>query len=539
MKKINFSRLLVRTRQLVCDSPVEVLTCLVTYMFVAFLPQDEAVRVLLMPFVFGIAYTVNNLTRKSSSRKRWIYYACVLLIGLALVASEIFLYCLPNGKIEVWFAGGIACIMAFFLLVPMMMFVTEPGCEDEDVAGNFFNLMLSILICFVIGLALTAVVFLILVSADYIFGLNLTENIGKYLLLFVWIVIVPCAFLMSMSSLRGTHLRHTRFLDVMVNHIVGSAAIIYTGILYVYLLKIAITATLPLGNLTAMIAAFFIVAFMWLLMHNYEENCHYRWYSRYFGYIALPLIALFAVGLGYRILQYGFTLERVYMAYVGLLMLITSAVLIFMRRRRFKTILYATVALILLSTYVPYISAREIGIYSQRARLEKLARQVGAYEQLTGRIKWKQSPTAEEADIYREMESIHRYLAQTSSDEEVRKMFGEKTEVDYSASKQFESWTCTQDVPVREYTLWVPEYRTRVESENNCVVVYVDDKEVLCEELRVPEAGQTQADTLPVKCFVYTNSKYMVVLPHLYRDGEYVTCSTYGYTILKKPGVKQ
>ena len=94
-----------------------------------------------------------------------------------------------------------------------------------------------------------------------------------------------------------------------------------------------------------------------------------------------------------------------------------------------------------------------------------------------------------------------------------------------------------QDVPVRGYTLVVPEYRTRVESDDNCVVVYVDDKEVLREKLRVPEAGQTQAD-VPVKCFVYTNSKYMVVLPHLYRDGEYVTCWTHGYTILKKPGVK-
>ncbi len=72
MKKINFSRLLVRTRQLICDSPVEVLTCLVSYMFVAFLPQEQIVRVLLMPLVFSIAYTVNNLTRKSSSRKRCI-----------------------------------------------------------------------------------------------------------------------------------------------------------------------------------------------------------------------------------------------------------------------------------------------------------------------------------------------------------------------------------------------------------------------------------------------------------------------------------
>ncbi len=77
-----------------------------------------------------------------------------------------------------------------------------------------------------------------------------------------------------------------------------------------------------------------------------------------------------------------------------------------------------------------------------------------------------------------------------------------------------------------------------MECENNCVVVYVDDKEVLREKLRVPEAGQTQADALPVECFVYANSKYMVVLPHLYRHGEDVTCSTYGYTILKKPGVK-
>ncbi len=133
---------------------------------------------------------------------------------------------------------------------------------------------------------------------------------------------------------------------------------------------------------------------------------------------------------------------------------------------------------------------------------------------------------------------MYFYLVLTSSDEEVRKVFGEKTEVNYLTSEPSGSWTCTQDVPVRGYTLCVPEQRTRVENDSNCVVVYVDDKEVLREKLRVPEADQKQIENLPVKHFVYTNGKYMVVLEEIYRNGEYISCSIYGYTILKKPGVK-
>ena len=515
LKKVDLSYLLGQTRRLVYGRPVEVATCLVAYALYLIDSSSLNDNICLLPLVFGVVYAVNNYTSRARRGARAVYYASAVLIAVAMLPDK-----------DLFMTSR---YIFGLLLAVMAMLFSEKGTDDDAVANNFFALAVSLVRSVVVGAALSVAVALIYFSVCYIFGLKYSDSPLLDTVFFVWAVVVPCAFLVSRSALGDYRFSATRFLDVLANYIVGSAVIVYTAILYLYLAEICVTVSLPVGGLASMIASFYIVAFVWMMMHRKVDNRYYRWFYRRFGYISLPLLALFAVGLLHRVCQYGFTEDRAYMCYAGVTMLVGSAVLIFARQRRFAVVLYVAAALIALSTYVPYVNARQIGVRSQRARLESLAREVGALDEATGKVTWKDNASADEAKTYAEMESAYQYLVYATTAEDVEKRYGAKAGTDYKTKRS--CWhECTYEVDVRDYTTLVPGDRYKAESDSGRVKVYVDSTLVMDEAIRIPD--HNDEDRLPLRSFVYTNDTYMLVLHQLHCYGDEVYLSD--YTLMRK-----
>lgn len=524
MKWIRLDYLRERCRVLVVQYPVELVACIVAYaaLMCSNLGYWNNNKALLLPLVFGASYGINNFARQGKL-PRWAYYATLALLVVALVVQEMHFIYSP----AYWFG---------LLLAAMFVVLSERGSTDNEVARNFVNVVQSLVSAVVVAVVLSVLFLLIYFSVKYIFSISYdSDRLLEYVLEFIWIVIAPSSYLIGIDSIRESQWSISKFGNILINYILGSAILIYTVILYLYLVQISFKLSLPLGGLSAMITAFYIVTFAWLLFHEMAPNKHFRWLYKYFGYISLPLLVLFWIGLTYRIREYGFTESRVYMMVAGVEMVIGSAVLIFGKRNRFSSILYAAAALIALSTYIPYISANDIGVRSQTERMIRLVRRVGAYNEKTGELRWLESIDEKYVGDYREMWSAYIYLCSESSDEEMEKRYGRINKYiarsDEDGRYNSEEYNCPERVDVGEYRYVVTEdYCAEFKEER--LIVTIGDDEVLNQPAKMFKA-KNGVMRPGADFFKYNNEEYMLVISkaNVYSDG---SIYTYEYTLMAK-----
>jgi len=500
MKKINLEYLKTHAEMLVREYPVEMLTCIVAYVLsVLRIGTINFVdNALLMPLVFGAVYAVNNWA-KQGKLPRAVYYATALLIVVAVVVS-------PSNFIDTPAYGFGLLLAAMFLLL------SDKGMDDNSVSGNFFKLIYSAAMALIVCVVLLALTSLIYVSVVYIFSLKWGDGVLEYILEFIGLVITPATFLVSVNTLKDRDFVLTKFADFLVNYILGSAIIIYVAILYIYLVKIAVTVTLPLGGLAAMITAFYIIAFLWLMLHKKIQNKYYHWAYKYFGYATLPLLVLFWIGLAFRIREYGFTESRVYMVVAGIEMAISSLVLIFAKRNRFSAILYTAAALIAVSTYIPYISAKEIGMRSQTERLINLAHRAKAYDEKTGHLLYLNKIDKKYVGDYKEMVEAYRYLSRATSNDEMVKRYGTINKTLCESDYYYESSTCygPSSVNVGEYRYYVGE-ETSISVSKSRVTVTLRNKMVIDEPFKISKEQNGALKPSPTD-LVYRNNDYMLII---------------------------
>lgn len=218
-------------------------------------------------------------------------------------------------------------------------------------------------------------------SIAYIFNLNgmLYSDFNQHMFFFTCFVILPIFFLAFNGYKTETESRTKggAVFNIFISYILSPAVIIYTCILYVYFAKIAILWELPKGNIAYMVFAFIISAIVGQACHQLLEKRRYDWFYNHFSWISFPPLIIFWIGVIYRIRQYGFTDDRVYLFVCGLLM--TLCILLFLNKHtgRYSYVSVLTVVSLSLITFVPPISAERLGLYSQQRRLDKFIKELG------------------------------------------------------------------------------------------------------------------------------------------------------------------
>ncbi|MCP9611525.1 DUF4153 domain-containing protein [Coprobacter tertius] len=242
----------------------------------------------------------------------------------------------------------------------------------------FVSDTLHYLLCAFYAVLFTGIAFLLLVSIyysiNYIFDVELfNENeFLSYLSMFIFIIGTPLLFFTFISRrVIYKQAEKRNFGDILLNYIISPAILIYTLILYIYFLTILFSWSLPKGGIAYMVFAFTIIAIISKSLQPFLYKPLYNWYYKNFSFIALPAVTMFWIGVSYRICQYGLTQSRTYLVICGFIM--TATLFMFMSRKTGKY-LYATILTIILFatfTYIPGISAGNIGIYSQIREVKK------------------------------------------------------------------------------------------------------------------------------------------------------------------------
>ena len=163
-----------------------------------------------------------------------------------------------------------------------------------------------------IGMLLWGIIYAVVASVDFLFGLSLKEGWYSYPSVFNWLIITPllCCTLLSDSSgfTKGENL-----LRIVVDRVLSTALVIYAVILYGYIFRILIKWELPNGGVAYIVLAFLFVALVCYLLRIQVKNRHYEWFYKFFPAIAVPPLVLLWIGTFRRIGEYGITEDRFYL----------------------------------------------------------------------------------------------------------------------------------------------------------------------------------------------------------------------------------
>lgn len=466
---------------------------------------------------------------------KWAYYASFFLFIPLLFVKYV-----PDGS-----------FLAFsWLLGLLLLGLGSRKMDNRTFVAHAIHvvkqLSFGVLIVGVLNMAIIAIYF----SISFLFGLK--GEIIEEIMMFIWLVIAPqiCFTLVREGEDEVNDLG--KILTILFNYILSPAVIIYTAILYVYFITIAIAWDLPKGNVAWMVIGFISVALVGLMSQSVLAKRYYDWYYRYFTWIALPPLVMFWVGSLYRIRLYSFTDSRWYLLVAGLLMTLYVLMLLNERTRRYQLMALIMAVAIILSTYVPGISAHDIGLRCQTQRMLEIADELQILDPETGKLTDKDldfSAIRQDSllcEQYREECDIIRYVRENLGNDEFKNIYGEWEYSPYDfhynriARPACERWYYRQNaVDMGEYTIAPPIKNYLITRDSvDITIKHVNDSDTTI-VLYYPFDSIFRSDPEaylrnPEPLFTYRNDSILLVLHMIYVSDSTLISDTYRAQFFRK-----
>ena len=306
-----------------------------------------------------VVFLLTCIFHAHSERKgvRWLYYLSPLLL-------------IPFGFVE---ETRLSLPYAFTLMIIQLLYILLTSRRyDRPFAYGALNYVKSAGIALALSLVIWITLWVIVASVSYIFDIW-KEDTADLILITQAIAIafcLPLLFVLFRDAHRDKAMQPAKAFRVLLNYVLSPALMVYTVILYLYMLKILITFELPKGQIAYMVTAFVSAFFILKGCQFFLWRRFYGWFYRWASWITLPTLALCWVGVVYRIREYGFTEPRVYLIAVVSVLTFTALLFFFRRWPHYSLAAWSAVALFSLITYIPGITAKDIEEWSQAGRPE-------------------------------------------------------------------------------------------------------------------------------------------------------------------------
>ena len=284
-------------------------------------------------------------------RRRWVTAAYWAVLPLYLLACL-----LP----EEWNVKP-----AVYVILPAIYLLAQGVRSDLRYTQRFYSLLRSLLLSVGISLLFLTLMWIIIYSTQELFNIKgLWGDWALDISLYVsFILVAPLTFI-GFESQRDEE-EVNRVTQTVVNYILTPAMIIYHVILCIYGLTILINWELPQNSVASMVLSLVTAGVAIDIVRPLLPKQPLGWYFRWFGMLALPLVVLFWVAVGYRVGQYGMTPSRCYLVLAGLMATLYCVLRPWLRRRPWYWGTIMAVAGVLILAYGGPLSARNISVCHQ------------------------------------------------------------------------------------------------------------------------------------------------------------------------------
>ena len=412
---------------------------------------------------------------------------------------------------------------AYFLAV-ILLIIGDGRLGNEEYGRNILHTLLKVAAGLLIGGILMGVVSAIIGSVKFLFSPEMKEEWFTWPNAFIATIVTPllCCRFVTEASIKE---KYKRLLQIIVDFILSPALVIYAAILYLYIIRILLRWELPDGGVAYLVLSFLGVTLLCYLFRLLLEKRHFEWFYKYLPAIALPPVVLLWTGIFRRVGEYGFTEARFYLIVLAVLATVFLLMLAKERSRNFQLMTLIMAAAAILFTYIPGIRAKDFGLRSQKARLEKVLPQVleeGKFPEEIDYAALKADPLMK--DAWLAADGAYTYLQKNISKKEFKDLYGNlgvnnfrKWRLDApveESSREVNSWSLAAlDGPLDlgGYTQLVPDTQYHYYEDSKVAIFYKDDsKDEVLLECNIREMlDSTEADVM--ERLVYRNGSFMAV----------------------------
>ena len=444
------------------------------------------------------------------------------------------------GPVNQGWSLGIAYIIAIVLLI-----IGKEPLGNEPYGQNILDTVINVAAGFIIGFLLIAIVDIIIASVNFLFDLDLKDKWFTNPMAFIAFVIIPllcCSFVENNSYKEA----NGKILKILIDYIFSPALIIYTAILYIYIGRIVLRWELPNGGVAYIVAIFMAVGLICHLFRLLVEKRHFEWFYKAFPFIAIAPLILLWIGAFRRIGEYGLTEVRVYLICLALLLTVFTAMLVKDKTRNFQLMTLILALSAILFTYIPGIRAKDFGIRSQKARLERILPNVlvdGKFPEIIDYKTIGADPRLKESWLA--VDGAYTYLKKNMPPKKFKAIQSELGDYQFSTWELEEKpetavaeWTISDisgPVDLGEYNQLIPpsDYHYY---EDSTVAIFYKDKSRTEELLRCEiRKALDHEDVSSLGKLVYKNNDYMVVFDKIDDfNSSHLSFSTGNHTLYKK-----
>lgn len=258
-------------------------------------------------------------------------------------------------------AACIACCLSIGLGLFILPFYKQ---EDDRPAisfalGFFMHICLSLLVSCILFLGLE----LLIQSFDFLFDFRVGDKQFGYVLVFCFVFLAPSLVVLQTPSVDEKYsLRdwmQNKFINGVIHFLLIPLHFVYLATLYLYVIKIVFTWTLPNGWVSWLVAALMlltivIVYLLYPLHFQIEKKRFDSLVLRYLPLVVLPLLVLMSIGIIRRFSDYGVSVMRVYLLAFNLWCYAVCICLYIFKARRLWWIAGSFAASLLLLSVLPY-----------------------------------------------------------------------------------------------------------------------------------------------------------------------------------------
>ena len=231
---------------------------------------------------------------------------------------------------------------------------------------NLFHLGLATAVWLLVFGLVAAILFTI----TTLFNVEFSYSFYSHFYTSLGIFTQPLFFLVFQQRQAKSEMTLNRIFEILVNFVLAPALMIFTVLLYAYVVQIIFEGVLPKGMLANITLPYLLGGLGVYALRSICAKARWETFFKFYPYLAIVPIVLLWLAIDRRISAYAWTEQRIYLVALATAITIAYAILIVPKARQYRLISGVVMVAIFAMTWV--VSPKEIAYQSQTERFEQL-----------------------------------------------------------------------------------------------------------------------------------------------------------------------
>ena len=231
---------------------------------------------------------------------------------------------------------------------------------------NLFHLGLATAVWLLVFGLVAAILFTI----TTLFNVEFSDSFYSHFYTSLGIFTQPLFFLVFQQRQAKSEMTLNRIFEILVNFVLAPALMIFTVLLYAYVVQIIFEGVLPKGMLANITLPYLLGGLGVYALRSICAKARWETFFKFYPYLAIVSIVLLWLAIDRRISAYAWTEQRIYLVALATAITIAYAILIVPKARQYRLISGVVMVAIFAMTWV--VKPKEIAYQSQAERFEHL-----------------------------------------------------------------------------------------------------------------------------------------------------------------------